>query len=356
MKKIFIPVLFGLLFISCQPEKSNEEVLIDLLGNFPERPDLNIDTLETVQLEKGIRYKIKYLSEPAGGIFDEPVDWINAYLFVPNDLKSETNPAIIAIHQDGANTHLGKLETAGLAGEDDMHYGLELFERGYIVLCPDRMYHAERRRIDRSDTVQISMERDDKLLDFWAGQLLSKGRTVPGKTAYDLSRAVDVLYKLEIVDKEKIGAIGHSGGGVALLYFMAVDKRVKFGVSSCGIAESIDFFNQNSPQRFPMVIAIPGLANFGSNADYLALIAPRPMLLTRGSHEFGGWDEEVIEKSKWHVESTKKLVRKARVKYSEIGESDNLEVIYFDENNGYHSFPPNIKNKVYEWIDKQMDE
>lgn len=241
--KITTIILFIAAFCSCINQKSKEDRLKDLLGDFPHPPTLNIDTLEEVKLENGTRYKIKYLSEPEDTLLNEPADWISAYLFVPDDKVNEKLPAIVAIHQDGSNQHLGKLEPAGMAGNEDQHYGLELYERGYVVICPDRYPHAERRRLVDSDTVDIDSERDIKLFDFRTGQLLLKGRTFAGKEAYDLSRSVDVLTNLEIVDENRIGAIGHSGGGMVLLYFMAIDERIKAGVSSCVIFEIVDYFN-----------------------------------------------------------------------------------------------------------------
>jgi len=63
--------------------------------------------------------------------------------------------------------------------------------------------------------------------------MILTGRTYFGKEVYDLMRAVDVLYSFDFIDKEKIGAIGHSAAGNVLVYFMFVDKRIKVGVSSC---------------------------------------------------------------------------------------------------------------------------
>ncbi|WP_157491180.1 S9 family peptidase [Flammeovirga sp. SJP92] len=349
-----ILIVIGLMLFSCSKEKTQNEKLIDLLGVMPEKPELQIDTLETVKLENGTRYKISYLSEPAGGVFDEPEDRIKAYLFVPNGAENKKLPAMIAIHQDGGSSHIGKLETAGLAGQEDMHYGKELFDRGYIVICPDRLNHAERRRIHESDTLEVNADRDMKLFEFWGAQLLLKGRSVPGKMAYDLSRATDVLYTMDCIDQSKIGAIGHSGGGVALLYFMAYDERVKLGVSSCGLVEFLDYFDQNSAQRPPAAIVIPGLAEAGGDVAYLSSISPRPMLLTRGKSEYGKWNDMQIEYSKRHVASTEKMVAQAKTTNSEKGVENNIEVIYFDENNGQHSFPPKVKEEVFNWIDNKI--
>jgi len=79
------------------------------------------------------------------------------------------------------------------------------------------------------------------------GQLILNGRTGLGKRIYDLMRASDVLYSLDEIDKNRIGAIAHSGGGNYLVLFMFVDKRVKLGVSSCGFNDLIDTYNYITP-------------------------------------------------------------------------------------------------------------
>jgi hypothetical protein len=68
---------------------------------------------------------------------------------------------MIAIHQDGLQSHIGKSEPAGLIGDKNLFYGLELFQRGYVVICPDRFGHAERRRVSPNDLTSIDPERDD---------------------------------------------------------------------------------------------------------------------------------------------------------------------------------------------------
>lgn len=86
-----------------------------------------------------------------------------------------------------------------------LHYGLELFQRGHVVLCPDRFGHAERRRVIPNDLNSIDPDRDDKLLSHRVGQLLLRGRTSFGKEAYDLMRAADILTALPFVDADRLG-------------------------------------------------------------------------------------------------------------------------------------------------------
>ncbi|MFB0525819.1 MAG: alpha/beta hydrolase family protein [Phycisphaerae bacterium] len=334
--------------------ESKEEQLLKILGNFPTSPPLQIETLESVKLDAGWRHKIEYIAEQADPLFDRPIDKIRAYLFVPDHREGQKLPAIVAIHQDGHRTHLGKLEPAGLAGDKDQQYGLELFKRGYVVICPDRMRHAERRRIPDAESAKTDMVRDNSLAVQWCGQLILSGRTYYGKEIYDLMRATDVLYSLDYVDKNKIGAIGHSGGGNILVYYMFVDKRVKVGVSSCGFFELLNHYNENAPKAQTVGFALPGLAEIGKSADYLALLAPRPFLMTRGKWECGKANEAERSYSSQHVTETKDIEDYVKQRYNQLNASENLKAIYFDEGGGNHAFPSKVRQQAYQWLDNYL--
>jgi len=350
---IFFVIILA--FIPCKSEENKKEKLLKILGDFPEPPTLQIDTLESIKLNKGWRYKIEYLSEKQDTLFDTPEDRIRAYLFMPFHQKNDKLPGIIAIHQDGnpQNAHLGKLETAGIEGDTTLYYGLELFERGYIVICPDRFTHGER----GSEGKPISNIQQYLFpLEKRVGQLILNGRTGLGKRIYDLMRATDILYSLDEIDTNRIGAIAHSGGGNYLVPFMFVDERVKLGVSSCGFNDLIDTYNHHYPMNVLSSMALPGLAKIGRSADYLAYLAPRPFLMTRGMWEYGRDNPQREEMSRSHVERTKNIEKHARKRYTEFGTEENFITIYFEENSGFHSFPDSVKNVVYNWIDKHLKE
>ena len=48
--------------------------------------------------------------------------------------KGDHVPAVLRLHQ---TTPLGAAEPAGLGGNPNLHYALELAERGYVTLAPD---------------------------------------------------------------------------------------------------------------------------------------------------------------------------------------------------------------------------
>lgn len=328
--------------------------LTELLGIMPVQSKPAFTVLESVKLATGWRYKIEFLSERPDPVFNTPADLIRAYLFVPDHGEGQKLPAILAIHQDGPQSHIGKSEPAGLAGDKSLFYGLELFQKGYVVLCPDRFGHAERRRAVPNDIESINAERDSDLFEHRLGQLLLSGRNYTGKEVYDLMIGTNLLCSLPYVDTDRIGAIGHSAGGNALVYFMYADTRVKAGVSSCGLFSMVNFFNENAPKKRIGGLAMPRLALVGDSDDYLAFIAPRPVLLTRGLWEWGQDNPRDKSSSEAHVAETRRMEAHARERYSKLGASAELKVIYFDEDGGNHAFPPQVRQQAYQWLGQHL--
>lgn len=342
------------LFFSVAVYAQKEKKLRELLGIMPSKPKMNIDTLEKKRIENGWRYRIKFLAEDSNSIFHSPPDYMYAFVFVPDLIRHKKLPGMLAIHQDGNHNYLGYLETAGIAGDKDQHYGLELYRRGYVVICPNRFLHAERRRISRPDTLADVFEVADIAEQHWVGQLQLTGRNFVGKEVYDLMLATDVLLQTANIDKDKIGAIGHSAGGYILAYFMFADKRIKAGASSCGVFELVDWFAEDAIRKRNVLSVIPGLARVGRTSDFIGFIAPRPFLMTRGMNEWGSENPQQKTDSRRHVEGTTLLDKEAREYYQKLKAGNRLKTIYFDEDGGGHSFPAMVKEQVYNWLDSYL--
>lgn len=352
MKQIitFIMASFCTLCGMAQQDLHSKELLVELLGEMPPKEPLRVDTLETTQLEGGIRYKVRYFIEPGNPILETPDDRGSAYLFVPKLPKGKKAPAIVAMHQDDINYHIGKSEPAGLLGDSTMHYGKELFERGYIVICPDRFYHADRRKTcqDWGDLSENDYERDFFTQQKRIGVLLAEGRNTWGKEAYDFSRAVDVLISMPEVDTENIGAIGHSAGANVLSYCLFYEPRVKASVANCGTSEISSYYNYNRPGTMPASLALPKSVKYDIDThDYVAAIAPRALFISEGAHQWGDGQPDSSDK-RFAAE-----LELFKDKYLKNGGTD-IEIILFEENGGRHCFPTGVKEQAYSWLDRHL--
>lgn len=139
-----------------------------------------------------------------------------------------------------------------------------------------------------------------------------------------------------------------------MVYFMYADPRVRIGISSCGLFSIVNFFNEKAPKRRLGALAMPNLALVGDSDDFLAFIAPRPVLLTRGLWEWGQDHSADKAFNEAHVAETRKMEAHARECYAKLGASSNLTVIYFDEDGGNHAFPPHVRAQTYEWLGQRL--
>ena len=134
-----------------------------------------------------------------------------AWLLIPDAIarSKQRGPAMLCLHQTVA---IGKDEPAGLGTNPDLDYARELAERGYVTLAPDYPNFGEYKR------------------DVYAMGYASASM----KAIWNNMKAVDVLQRLDQVDPERIGAIGHSLGGHNAIFTALFDPRIKVVVSSCG--------------------------------------------------------------------------------------------------------------------------
>lgn len=83
---------------------------------------------EEKDLGKVVRKKVSFAVEKG--------DRLAAYLLVPKGLKGKA-PAALCLHQ---SIHTGNDEPAGIGGSKNLHYGLELAGRGYVVRVGDEVF------------------------------------------------------------------------------------------------------------------------------------------------------------------------------------------------------------------------
>lgn len=141
----------------------------------------------------------------------------HAYLGIPLELSGKA-PAVVALHGTYAE---GAKQAAGLIDNPDKAYLDHLCCRGYVVIAPEHF---------------VSGERVPPEGPYETGRFYRKHPqwTAVGKFTYEHSIAVDVLQSRAEVDRERIGAIGHSLGGHGAFFLAAYDERVQAAACNCG--------------------------------------------------------------------------------------------------------------------------
>ncbi|MBS1809679.1 MAG: alpha/beta fold hydrolase [Acidobacteria bacterium] len=301
-------------------QKAREQILTGMqlvMGQLPEPKKLSneITTLSSVETSAFTQTKIKYIAEPG--------DLVDAYLLVPKALKRKA-PAMLCLHQ---TIKIGKGEPVGLGGNPNLHYAKELAERGYVCIVPDYPYLGE------------------NTFDPYKHGYLSC--TMKGIVNH--RRAVDVLQSLAMVDKRRIGSIGHSLGGHNTLFVAAFDERIRAMVTSCGFTKASKYYNGNlkgwgGERYMPLVEKQyhndPNQLPFDF-PEILVALAPRPLFINAPLHD-----------SNFEVSGVRDCEAVARPVYQKIFRADtHLVAMYPDAG---HEFPPAIRQQAYAFLDRHL--
>jgi len=246
-----------------------------------ENPEVVLE--ETVEEETHIRYK--YVLETL------PEVYMPFYMLVPRGCEG-MKPAVIAIPAHGAN----KDTVAGVRSCPEVieklektpkeAYGLYLVNQGYVVFCPDPPGYGERQegfsREDLSwmpDPVYNPMGNSCRDLSQTSEAL---GMSMTALEIWDLMRLVDFVENCTLVDADKIGCAGFSGGGQYTMWLAALDDRIqKAAISGYvhGYYESM-LDSHQCPCNYA-----PKLWMLGDICDICALIAPRPLYIENGTED-----------------------------------------------------------------------
>jgi hypothetical protein len=170
-------------------------------------------------------------------------------------------------------------QPAGVEGKPEKAFGLKLAERGCVTLCPRNFLWPDNHHIDAERQTALFQNRHPN----------SKGMA---KMLLDSQVAVDLLLSLPGVDRNRIGAIGHSLGAKEVLYLAAFDDRIKATVSSEG-GIGTEFSNWDAP--WYLGPEIKAFASSHEHHELLALTAPRPFLLVGGESADGTQSWPFIE-------------------------------------------------------------
>jgi len=283
-------------------------------GELPTVPtDLPLDVQVESEAAVGdvIRRKLTYQTEPGCRL--------PAYLLLPRHLSGPV-PGILCLHQ---TVGLGKAEPAGLGGNANLHYALELAQQGYVTLAPDFPGFGE-------EPIPTPPRHGS--------------RTIHGVLNH--RRGLDLLQSLPEVDGARLGCVGHSLGGHNGSYLTAFDLRVQAFVCSCGVTTWSryaelrgDLKDWSTPIYMPRIGTVYG--NDPAQMPYdlpdvLGAIAPRAVFVSAAEH-----DDEM------HVQGVREAVAIARRLYAWHRAEARLATAY---PNLVHAFPPAVREESYRFL------
>ena len=265
----------------------------------------------------------------------KPSEIISAYLYIPKDLsRGEKRPAMLALHETDLP---GKKSVDGEGSYEksrrDLGYGKELASRGYVVIAPDYPSFG--------DSVPYDFQADA----YESGTM---------KGIFNHRCCIDLLEQLAFVDKNRIGAIGHSLGGHNAIFLAAFDERIKVTVTSCGWTQ-LDYYDIGpaASERYGGRLGpfaqdryMPLWKNFGLDGSrkpfefhqLIGTIAPRAFFSSSPVND-GNFDVNGVKEGIWL----------AQMGYKFLGAEHNLQVRYPEAG---HEFPEPIRQEAYQFIDQ----
>jgi hypothetical protein len=289
---------------------SNMQSVMGPLPGPSKRCPLELKIKEQTDVGSFSRRRIEFNSEPGSRV--------QAWLLVPKNVSKA--PAVLALHQ----THnLGAKVVVGLGDSPNDCYGVELAERGYVVLAPPYPLLSD-------------YEPDLTKLGYVSGTM---------KAIWDNIRALDVLQSLPFVQTNRFGAIGHSLGGHNALYTAVFDERIKVIATSCGFDSFRDYMNGNI-RGWTSARYMPRLLDYSPDKfpfdfyEVLALVAPRQIFVNApmGDTNFKWRSVDAIAREVWPI-------------YRFYHAEENLRIVHPECG---HLFPPEIREQAYKVLDKVL--
>ena len=228
--------------------------------------------------------------------------WENvlAYLLVPEASKAnskkgkntETFPAVLLFHDNGAHFSIGKEKMIRPFGVDslvmadaldwahrcydDTFVGDELAKAGYVVLCTDALFWGDRGRKEgvRYDSQQAL-----------SANLLQMGTSWGAWITWDDIRSAEFLAQLPMVDADRVGCLGFSMGSYRAWMTSALTDAVKACAAICWMNDTehlMTLTNNQNKGGSAYSMLVPGIRNLMDYADVASMACPKPTLFFNG--------------------------------------------------------------------------
>lgn len=231
--------------------------------------------LEGVQAE--------WIELPLGGLTAQAV-----LAFPKNAAKNHKVPLVIVQHGIGSSP-----ETPFRDGGYHA-YAKGLLDAGFAVVVPMNLRSIERRN---------RIERLTRLADI----------SLPGIEFARLQHLLDVVLADERIDNARVGMWGVSLGGMATMFFMPLEPRIKAGVVSAWFNQRLNkmvikdaryscFLETTEDHAF-----FTGWLTEFTDHDVVSLIAPRPLMVQHGKKDGIAYWPQVVEEFEKSKEHYKKL-------------------------------------------------
>ena len=251
--------------------------LAELLGEMPERVELNPVTEYQKEAENYTEYRIR---------FDVEKEVQAVCLLCIPKLGKEKYPLVICLqgHGKGMQVSMGRTYGDDPVDDGDRNIAIQALEHGFAALCLEQRGMGERRTIKVQHKEDLIHDNGETRCDVTAMTAIMYGRTIIGERCWDISRAIDLALTFPQIDGEQIICTGNSGGGTATYYAACMDERIKVAMPSCAVCS---FKESIQAMRHCPCNYIPNIATYMDMGDMAIAIAPRKLIVIAGKEDIG---------------------------------------------------------------------
>jgi dienelactone hydrolase len=218
---------------------------------------------------------------------------------------------------------------------------------GYVVLAFDPMGQGERIYYPNPDGTDTRTGSADAEHTVPGKQMLLLGNTATQFQLWDAMRSLDYLASHPMVDRNRLGATGQSGGATLTMLLAAADDRLSAAVISSGNTENVASADYNPPgsvddaeQNFV------GSGPLGFDRwDLLYPMAPKPLLILVSSHDFFG------TYSPRYLSNGKEEYSKLAKTYEVLGKKDQL---HWQDTPLPHGLTYSLRLQTYNWFERWL--
>lgn len=282
------------------------------MGSFPEKAcDLQAKELGVLKRDGFRIEKLTFQSRPDL--------WVTANAYVPDPLPAKKVPAVLCVHGHWAWARIDPNVVARCLG---------LVKLGFFVLAVDAFGSGERFTKPARGTYHGGL---------YGSTLWPVGQTLLGMQVYDNRRAVDYLSTRPEVDADRLGVTGASGGGNQTMYAGALDERFKAAVPVCSVGTYQSYLHA----ACCVCEVLPGALTFAEEAEVLALVAPRALMVVNASRD----------NINFSIGEAKKSIDRARKVFELYSVADKIKHATFESP---HAYNQPMREAMYGWMTRWL--
>lgn len=310
--------------------------------------------LERAETPELIREKIEFSTTPD---FRVP-----AYVHIPRQAKLPA-PGLVVLHDHGGFYYFGKEKITELPDEHpelqkfkQRYYGgrsiaTELARAGFVTIAIDMFYWGERRLIldedrrrgindwsrnEAPEMIRALNARASQYEQIVARTLFSAGLTWSGIWIWDDLRTLDYLASRPEVDAKRLGCVGLSVGGLRSGHMAALDPRIRAAVVVGWMTAFGPCLRKHIWNTIGLTKIVPGLYRQMDYPDFVALTAPRPLMVIHGSRD-----------ALFPPEGVRQAADKLTACYRKAGAAERFRFLEYD---GPHEFNLEMQEQAFAWL------